>query len=44
MIPVLTYEQCSKLIMIHRLADGRGLASFHCIVGLPRGRTYTELD
>lgn len=41
---MLTYENYSKLIMINRLADGRGLASIHCILGLPRGRTYTEFD
>ena len=30
--------------MINRLADSRGLGSFHCVLGLPRRRTYTELD
>ena len=44
MAPVLTYKQYPKLIMVYRLADSRGLASFHCILGLPRGRTDTELD
>ncbi len=41
---MLTLDDYSKLNMITRLADGRGLASFHCIFGLPRGRTDTELD
>ena len=40
----MTYEKYSKLMMVNRLADGRGLASFHCILGLSRGSTYTELD
>ena len=39
---MLTYEHYPKLIVINRLANGRGLGSIYCILGLPRGRTHTE--